>query len=61
MSYISRNQTQARQSIASLCADGAILAPLLCLSERKIVTYAEIKYCWICYWCDRYFLAFISV
>jgi hypothetical protein len=42
MSGISRNQTQAIQSVVSICADGAVLAPLLCVSERKMVTSAQI-------------------
>jgi len=60
MSGHSRNQTQASQSIVSLCADGAILAHLLCLSEWKIVTSAQMEYCWISYWPDRQILTFIS-
>lgn len=47
MSGISRNQTQASQSVVILCADGAILPPLLYLSERKIVTYAQMEYCFL--------------
>jgi hypothetical protein len=53
MSGISKNQTQASQSVVNLCTDGAVLAALLCVSERKIITSAQLEYCWIYYWSGR--------